>query len=315
MLLLNFTWWANKKDKEGRNLFQGGFLGLDNIGVFDRDLTLPWGAYLSQSDGTAWMAMYSLNLLRIALEIAQRDPGFEVIATKFFEHFLYIARAMTAMGQKAVGLWDEQDGFYYDVLNLADGRATPLRVRSMVGLIPLFAVETLEPELLTKVPNFRRRMEWFLEHRPDLSNLVSRWTVPGSSERRLLSLLRGHRMKALLKRMLDPAEFLSDYGVRAIFPISPGEPVYSSVSGSRQSAERGLRAGGIAFEAVRRKLELARAYLVSDELPNHRVVAKVSPLLRRRFQSRVSNGVGTISHTRASRSGALTAPGQHFSEE
>ena len=216
MLVLNFTWWANKKDKDGRNLFQGGFLGLDNIGVFDRNLTLPWGAYLSQSDGTAWMAMYSLNLLRIALEIAQYDPGFEVIATKFFEHFLYIARAMTAMGQNAVGLWDDQDGFYYDVLNLADGRAIPLRVRSMVGLIPLFAVETLEPELLTKVPNFRRRMEWFLEHRPDLSNLVSRWTVPGSGERRLLSLLRGHRMKALLKRMLDPAEFLSDYGVRAI---------------------------------------------------------------------------------------------------
>ena len=216
MLVLNFTWWANKKDKDGRNLFQGGFLGLDNIGLFDRNLTLPLGAYLSQSDGTAWMAMYSLNLLRIALEIAQYDPGFEVIATKFFEHFLYIARAMTAMGQNAVGLWDDQDGFYYDVLNLADGRAIPLRVRSMVGLIPLFAVETLEPELLTKVPNFRRRMEWFLEHRPDLSNLVSRWTVPGSGERRLLSLLRGHRMKALLKRMLDPAEFLSDYGVRAI---------------------------------------------------------------------------------------------------
>ena len=216
MLVLNFTWWANKKDKDGRNLFQGGFLGLDNIGLFDRNLTLPWGAYLSQSDGTAWMAMYSLNLLRIALEIAQHDPGFEVIATKFFEHFLYIARAMTAMGQNAVGLWDDQDGFYYDVLNLADGRAIPLRVRSIVGLIPLFAVETLEPELLTKVPNFRRRMEWFLEHRPDLSNLVARWTVPGSGERRLLSLLRGHRMKALLKRMLDPAEFLSDYGVRAI---------------------------------------------------------------------------------------------------
>jgi len=215
-LLLHFTWWVNRKDKRGRNLFEGGFLGLDNIGVFDRDLKLPGGAYLSQSDGTAWMAMYSLNMLRIALEIAQYDPAFEFMATKFFEHFLYIARAMTGMGQETVGLWDEQDGFYYDVLNLADGQAIPLRVRSMVGLIPLFAVETLEPELLAKVPNFRRRMEWILEHRPDLSNLVSRWNVPGSGERRLLSLLRGHRMKALLKRMLDPGEFLSDFGVRAV---------------------------------------------------------------------------------------------------
>jgi hypothetical protein len=215
-LLLNFTWWVNRKDKHGRNLFQGGFLGLDNIGSFDRDLVLPDGAYLSQSDGTAWMAMYSLNLMRIALELAQHDPAFEHVATKFFEHFLYIAQAMTAMGEKAVGLWDEQDGFYYDVLNLADGEAIPLRVRSMVGLIPLFAVETLEPKLLAKVPNFQRRMDWFLEHRPDMASLVSRWSVPGSGERRLLSLLRGHRMKALLKRMLDPGEFLSDYGVRAL---------------------------------------------------------------------------------------------------
>ena len=215
-LLLNFTWWVNKKDQHGCNLFQGGFLGLDNIGVFDRDLALPNDAYLSQSDGTAWMAMYTLNLLRIALEIAQFDPAFEFMATKFFEHFLYIARAMTTMGPKEVGLWDEQDGFYYDVLNLADGRAIPMRVRSMVGLIPLFAVETLEPELLEKLPNFRRRMEWFLEHRSDLSDLVSQWNVPGSGERRLLSLLRGHRMKLLLKRMLDPSEFLSDFGIRAI---------------------------------------------------------------------------------------------------
>ena len=215
-LLLNFTWWVNKKDKQGRNLFQGGFLGLDNIGCFNRDLTMPDGAYLSQSDGTAWMAMYSLNMMRIALELAQHDQAFEYIATKFFEHFLYIAQAMTAMGAIAVGLWDEQDGFYYDVLNLPDGQAIPLRVRSLVGLIPLFAVETLEPELLAKVPDFQRRMEWFLEHRPDLTKLVSRWSVPGIGERRLLSLLRGHRLKALLKRMLDPGEFLSDYGIRAV---------------------------------------------------------------------------------------------------
>ena len=215
-LLLNFTWWVNKKDAHGRNLFQGGFLGLDNIGCFNRDEQLPSGGYLSQSDGTSWMAMYSLNLLRIALELAQHDHAYEDLAIKFFEHFLYIAQAMTDMGGKGLGLWNEEDSFYYDVLNLPDGETVPLKIRSMVGLMPLFAVATLEPALLASMPEFSRRMEWFLKYRPDMANLVSRWTVPGSGERRLLSLLRGHRMKALLKRMLDPEEFLSDYGIRSV---------------------------------------------------------------------------------------------------
>jgi hypothetical protein len=215
-LLLNFTWWVNQRDKNGRDLFQGGFLGLDNIGVFNRDVALPTGGYLSQSDGTSWMAMYTLNLMRIALELAQHNCIYQDMAVKFFEHFLYIAGAMTDIGGQGVGLWDEEDSFYYDVLNLPDGSTVPLRVRSMVGLIPLFAVETLEPALLDKVPVFKERMEWFLENRPELADLVSRWFVPGKGERRLLSLLRGHRMKALLGRMLDPNEFLSDYGVRAV---------------------------------------------------------------------------------------------------
>ena len=215
-LLLNFTWWVNQKDVHGRDLFEGGFLGLDNIGVFNRDAALPTGGYLSQSDGTSWMAMYTLNLMRIALELAQHNSAYQDMATKFFEHFLYIAAAMTDMGGHGVGLWDETDSFYYDVLNLPDGKTVPMRVRSMVGLIPLFAVETLEPALLEKVPVFKYHMKWFLENRPDLAGLVSRWFVPGSGERRLLSLLRGHRMKALLRRMLDPEEFLSDYGVRSV---------------------------------------------------------------------------------------------------
>jgi hypothetical protein len=223
-LLLNFTWWVNQKDSHGRNLFQGGFLGLDNIGAFDRDEPLPDGGYLSQSDGTSWMAMYCLNLMRIAIELAQYNHAYEDMATKFFEHFLYIARAMTDIGGKGVGLWNEADGFYYDVLNLPDGETVPLKVRSMVGLIPLFAVETLEPEHLAKVPVFKRRMEWFLNNRPEMADLVSRWDVPGKGERRLLSLLRGHRMKALLKRMLDPAEFLSDYGVRSLSRIHAAQP-------------------------------------------------------------------------------------------
>jgi len=215
-LMLNFTWWVNRKDPHGHNVFQGGFLGLDNIGVFDRSAPLPTGGSILQADGTAWMAMYSLNLMRIALELARHNHVYEDIATKFFEHFLNIVQAMNNIGDKGIGLWDEADQFYYDVLNLPDGRMVPLRVRSLVGLIPLFAVETLEHDLLEQLPCFHRRLQWFLNHRPDLAKLVSRWNDPGGGTRHLLSLLRGHRMKALLRRMLDESEFLSDHGVRAI---------------------------------------------------------------------------------------------------
>jgi hypothetical protein len=187
-----------------------------------------------QADATAWMAMYCLNLMRIALELALHDPVYEDIATKFFEHFLQIARAMTQVGGdgRGVGLWDEQDEFYYDQLHLPDGRMVRLRVRSMVGLIPLFAVETLEPELLNRLPDFRRRLEWTLEHRPELAALVSRWQEPGRGERRLLSLLRGHRMKRLLRRMLDESEFLSDHGVRALSRSHREQPYTIACHGS-----------------------------------------------------------------------------------
>jgi Mannosylglycerate hydrolase MGH1-like glycoside hydrolase domain len=230
-LLLNFTWWVNRKDIAGRNIFQGGFLGLDNVGVFDRSAPLPTGGYINQSDGTSWMAMYSLNLMRIALELAQRDHVYEDIASKFFEHFLQIAEAMDQCVAGA-GLWNDEDGFFYDVLNLPDGRMIPMRVRSIVGLIPLFAVETLEPDLLNRVPEFKSRLEWLLNHRPDLAALISRWNVMGSGERRLLSLLRGHRMKLLLKRMLDENEFLSEYGVRALSRAHQNHPYIFRWDGS-----------------------------------------------------------------------------------
>src|SRR5438034_4864929 len=186
-LMLNFTWWVNRKDSQGRNLFQGGFLGLDNIGVFDRSKPLPTGGFINQADGTSWMAMYSLNLMRIALELALHNPVYEDIATKFFEHFLYIAEAMTNIGgvERGIGLWDEEDEFYYDELNLPDGKLTKLKVRSMVGLIPLFAVETLEPEMLARLPGFHRRLQWTMKNRPDLAALVSHWEQPGLGQRRL----------------------------------------------------------------------------------------------------------------------------------
>jgi hypothetical protein len=232
-LMLNFTWWVNRKDGEGRNIFQGGFLGLDNIGIFDRSAPLPTGGHVNQSDGTAWMAMYTLNLMRVALALAEENHVYEDVATKFFEHFLYIAQAMTNIGGSGIGLWDEEDEFYYDVLHLPGGRLVPLRVRSMVGLIPLFAVEVLDGCIFSRLPEFTRRLRWFLDYRPDLAKLVSRWTEANTDERHLLSLLRGHRMKRLLARMLDETEFLSDYGVRAVSKHHQSNPFVFEHEGHR----------------------------------------------------------------------------------
>ncbi|HTT81618.1 MAG TPA: glucosidase [Stellaceae bacterium] len=235
-LVLNFNWWVNRKDTTGRNVFQGGFLGLDNIGLFDRSSPLPTGGYINQSDGTAWMAMYALNLMRIALELAQRNHVYEDIASKFFEHFLYIAEAMNRMGGE-LGLWDEQDEFYYDVLNMPGDRSLPLRVRSMVGLIPLFAVHVLGSEIFQDMPEFTARQRWFLNHRPDLANLVSRWAQSTEEEQHLLSLLRGHRMKRLLRRALDPGEFLSEYGVRSLSRAHADQPYVFEHEGTEFTVE------------------------------------------------------------------------------
>jgi hypothetical protein len=233
-LLLNFTWWVNRKDADGHNVFQGGFLGLDNIGVFDRSAPLPTGGHLGQADGTAWMGMYCLNMLTIALELARENPAYEDVASKFFEHFLYIAEALNNIGGMGVPLWDEEDEFFYDVLHFRSGEFQRLKVRSLVGLMPLLAVETIEPDLLERLPKFRRRMEWFLNHKPELASLVSRWQEPGMGERRLLALVRGHRMKRLLARMLDPNEFLSEYGIRAISRHHLDHPYQLEVNGSVQ---------------------------------------------------------------------------------
>ena len=221
-LMLNFAWWVNRKDPDGRNIFQGGFLGLDNIALFDRSKPLPTGGTLDQADGTAWMAMYALNLMRIALMLAEQNRVYEDIASKFFEHFLLIAESMAQLGDG--GLWYEKEGFFYDVIRLPDGSARSLRVRTMVGLIPLYAVEVLHPGQLEQAPDFAARLTWFLQNRPDLANLVSRWREKGAGETTLLSLLRGHRMKALLVRMLDETEFLSDHGVRSLSKVFGEKP-------------------------------------------------------------------------------------------
>jgi hypothetical protein len=230
-LLLNFTWWVNRKDAEGNNVFEGGFLGLDNIGVFDRSRPLPTGGHLEQSDGTSWMAMYSLNLLAIAMELASEDPTYEDVASKFWEHFIYIAHAMTNLGSDGYELWNDEDGFFYDVLHLPDGTRRPLKVRSMVGLIPLFAVETLEPEVLAKLPGFSKRLEWFIEHRPDLTANVACMRTPGRGARRLLAVVDATRLQRLLRVMLDEAEFLSPYGIRALSRRHRDEPYRLVVDG------------------------------------------------------------------------------------
>lgn len=226
-LMLNFTWWVNRKDAAGNNVFEGGFLGLDNIGVFDRSSAMPDGGQLEQADATSWMGMYCLNLLAIALELASKNEIYQDVANKFFEHFLYIADAMN--GGTGAELWDEEDGFFYDVLHLPNGQQLRMKVRSMVGLIPLFAVETIDSEMLEHFPQFVRRMKWFLENRPELA--VHAANLQKSGDRHILSLLSRERLVRVLERVLDEKEFLSDYGVRALSKVHKDHPFSITIAG------------------------------------------------------------------------------------
>ncbi len=230
-LLLNFTWWVNREDADGNNVFQGGFLGLDNIGIFDRSAQLPTGGHMDQSDGTAWMAFYSLEMMRIALELAKENPVYQDTATKFFEHFLRIAHAMTNLGGKGYSLWDDEDGFFYDTLHLPDDSIFRLKVRSLVGLMPLIAVETLEPELMAAFPDFARRTQWFIDNRPQLSEDVVCAEVPGEGERFLIAILSKERLASMLRYLLDTDEFLSPYGIRSLSKFHAAHPFRLEVDG------------------------------------------------------------------------------------
>jgi hypothetical protein len=236
-LLLNFTWWVNRKDPEGMNVFQGGFLGLDNIGVFDRSSILPTGGHIEQSDGTSWMAMYSLDMLAIALELAAGDATYQDVASKFWEHFIYIARAMNHLGDDGLCLWDEKEGFFYDVLHLPDGSRVPLRVRSMVGLIPLFAVQIMEPELLDSMPGFKMRLEWFIENRKDLTEHMACMETEGHKQRRLFSITDRDQLKRILAVMLNEEEFLSPHGIRALSRYHKAHPYMLDFAGANHQVD------------------------------------------------------------------------------
>lgn len=230
-LLLNFTWWVNRKDKNGNNVFGGGFLGLDNIGAFDRNMQFKNGEHLEQADGTSWMAMFALNMMRISMELALYNPVYEDMAIKFFEHYLYIAKAMENIGNARGGLWNEEDGFFYDVLQLSDGDSISLKLRSIVGLIPMFAVEIIDHETLEKLPNFTKRMDWILKNKPELASLVSHWEVEGKGGKHLMSILRKTRLKRVLARMVDEKEFLSDFGIRSMSKVYEEHPYTFNVDG------------------------------------------------------------------------------------
>jgi hypothetical protein len=236
-LLINFTWWVNRKDIAGKNVFQGGFLGLDNIGVFDRSTPLSPGNFIEQSDATSWMAMYCLDMLSISIELARDDIAYEDVASKFFEHFVNISRAMNDMGGEGIGLWSEQDGFYYDVLHTSDSQHIPMRVRSMVGLIPLFAAESFEPEDYGKLPGFCTRMQWFLDHNPDVRDHIDMSRKTKAGDRLLLTIANRKKLERIYRYLLDEKEFLSPHGVRALSKYHAAHPFMLHVDGQTHSVD------------------------------------------------------------------------------
>jgi hypothetical protein len=279
-LLINFAWWVNKVDSQGNCVFEGGFLGLDNITLFDRSERLPGGAVLEQSDGTGWMGMFCLNMMRIALELARENPAYEILATKFFQHYVYVGAAMKRMGGRDHDLWDEQDGFFYDVLRYPDGRFEKLRVRSMVGLVPLFAVERLESAWTGQFKEFTSNVRWFMDNRPELVRHCVNRIVRDGQETLALTIVDQGQLKRMLRRLVDPDEFLSAYGLRSPVEVPRDEPVRA-----RQRPRR-LRARGGRVQDQGRQLQLARPDLVPDGVPDGRGAAEAREGLRLRSDLR-----------------------------
>ena len=230
-LMINFTWWVNQKDSDGKNIFEGGFLGLDNISVIDRSHAHHYSGKLEQADATSWMAMFSLNMLRISLDLCEFNKSYQYTAGKFLEHFLYIAGAMNNISGDSFSLWNDEENFFFDVFHLPGKEPQVMKVKSIVGIIPLFAVESIRVDMFDSLPDFKKRMEFFLKEKPKLASLVSSWIQPGYEKRRLFSLLRGHRMKSILNKMLDPKEFLSDYGIRSLSKFHEKHPYSLKING------------------------------------------------------------------------------------
>ena len=264
-LLLNFNWWVNREDRTGRNVFEGGFLGLDNISPFDRSAPLPTGGHLEQSDGTAWMTLFSQNMVEISAELAMSDPSYAEMTLKFIEHFMWIASAMDNLGD-GTGMWDEEDGFFYDLLRLPDGRAQRLKVRSMVGLLPLCAATTLEAEQCERFPDIQERFAWFLDARPELAASMHDPRQVGVAGRRLMSILNEERLRRVLAKMLDENEFLSPYGLRSVSRYHAEHPYVISAGG--QVSQVCLSARRVRQRTVRRQLELARPGLDAGQRPD-----------------------------------------------
>ena len=280
-LLLSYAWWGNRNDQSGDNVFEGGFLGMDNIGVFDRRYLLPDGSKIEQSDGTAWMAMFALSMLNVALELATEDPAYEDIADKFLNDFIYLAAAINAKGTGGFTLWDDEDGFYYDVLRRPDGTVDYLRTRSMVGLTPLFAVESFSTDMARQFPLLRKRVQWFRDHRPHLLDQLHHIGVEVQG-RRLVSLVPPERLRRICERLFDESEFLSPHGIRALSRYYLDHPYTFTEAGETETLR--YSSGGQSGGDVWWKLELARSGLDADELPVDRSAPEIRLLFRGYFQ-------------------------------
>ena len=302
-LMLNFQWWVNRKDPSGRNVFEGGFLGLDNIGVFDRSAKLPTGGSLEQADGTAWMAMFSQNMLELAIAVAEHDPAYEDLVLKFVEHFFWIAAAVDPMGDHPDELWDEEDGFFYDVLRRPDGTGQRLKVRSLVGILPMCAVTVIEPELIERYPRLAARIREYLDRNRDLLTTVADPLVPGANGRRILALVNEDKLRRILTRVLDEERFLGPHGIRSLSRWHLDHPYRLDVEGTVYEVQyepaestTGMFGGNSNWRGPG---------VGADQRPDRPSPPAALPVLRRRVQDRVPDGLGRADDALRGRDGAV----------